>query len=180
MDLSLSGQYFPTGKQPEPTCSPQGHTAAITVGTRMADKLRKEPASNNTAHDLFWGKCSKNPSGHSIITSTEDEGHLSKNVQGHAEVSSNGFKCPSLKGTVSSCIPLVPWSHWHLRYFQSSFLVQWRKRQLSQTMLLTAVMRRTMHWWTNPENLSRPSLLGFSLMDHNYVRRKQTGVGSLL
>lgn len=30
-------------------------------------------------------------------------------------------QCLSLIGTMSSCIPLIPWAHWHLMYFQTGF-----------------------------------------------------------
>lgn len=69
-------------------------------------------------------------------------------------------QCLSLIGTMSACIPMIPWAHWHLRYFQMGFLAQWKKQRLSQTILLTGAMRRSLHWWTLPENLSKPRHLG--------------------
>lgn len=61
-------------------------------------------------------------------------------------------------GMMSSCILLILWAHWHLRYFQ--FLVQWKKQCLSQSILLTSVMHSSLHLWTNSENLFRPQHLG--------------------
>lgn len=55
-------------------------------------------------------------------------------------------QCLSLIGMMLSCISLVPWSHWHLRYFHTGFLAQWKRQQLSQMILLTALMHRSLHW----------------------------------
>ena len=71
-------------------------------------------------------------------------------------------QCMSLIGTMSACIPLVPWSHWHLRHFQVAFLAQWKRLHLSQKISLSASTIRSLHWWTDATILSKSHHLGSS------------------
>lgn len=68
--------------------------------------------------------------------------------------------CPPIISVTAEIIgghdPLQTSSHWHLRYFQMGFLMQWNRRYLSQTILLTPIMRRSLHWWTNGQWMGSP------------------------
>lgn len=74
--------------------------------------------------------------------------------------SMSASECLSLLGTFSSCIPMVKWARWHLRGFQQGFLSQWRRRSLSQEILITMSMKSSLWWWTRPPNLQNHCHLG--------------------
>lgn len=67
--------------------------------------------------------------------------------------------CMSLIGTMSSCIPMLPWAHWHLRIFQVGFLAQWKRKSLCQQILISVSMRRGLLWWSKKDLISKPCLL---------------------
>lgn len=52
--------------------------------------------------------------------------------------------CYSLLGSFSVCIPMIKWSRWHLRVFQHGFLSQWRKKTLTQDIIITLDMKSSL------------------------------------
>lgn len=64
--------------------------------------------------------------------------------------------CMSLIGTMSPCIQMLPWAHWHLRFFKVGFLSQWKKQSLHQWIFISILMKRSLLWLTKKDLISKP------------------------
>lgn len=85
-------------------------------------------------------------------------------------------QCLSLLATISSCNPMIPWAHWHLRQFQLGFLVQENLAQL-ETVLLS---RRKSAMAAEERNLEDITPLRTIILDHCYNRHQQDRLGDAL